>query len=381
MELKDLLGGKGANLAEMTSVLGCPCRPGFTITTDACRAYMARRLARRASTTRSPRHVARLEKTMGQRARRPRRPAAGQRALGRQVLDARDDGHRPQPRPQRRVGRGPGRRRPATSASPTTPTAASSRCTAASCSTSTARRSTSCSTRPRSRPASRTDADIPAGDAARAVRRATRTSSRSTPAQPFPQDPTDQLRGAIEAVFRVVERRPGRRLPRAASTSPHDLGTAVNVQAMVFGNRDDSSGTGVGFTRDAATGEHGRLRRLPRQRPGRGRGGRHPQHRAARRRWRATSRRSTTSCSTIFARLERHYRDMCDTEFTIEQGKLWMLQTRVGKRTGAAALRMAVDMTKDKRIEAHPGRGPPAGHRRAPRPGAAPAVRGRRRAR
>ena len=59
-----------------------------------------------------------------------------------------------------------------------------------------------------------------------------------------------------------------------------------------------------------------------------------------------TSRRSTTSCSRSSTRLERHYEDMCDTEFTIEQGKLWMLQTRVGKRTGAAALRMAVDMTK-----------------------------------
>ena len=79
----------------------------------------------------------------------------------------------------------------------------------------------------------------------------------------------------------------------------------------------------------------------------------------------------------IFARLERHYRDMCDTEFTIEQGKLWMLQTRVGKRTGAAALRMAVDMTKgtgkgDAALEDLPRRGADPGLRRPPRPGAAP---------
>ena len=126
----------------------------------------------------------------------------------------------------------------------------------------------------------------------------------------------------------------------------HDLGTAVNVQTMVFGNRDDNSGTGVGL---------------------------HPQrrHRRERRRtatsWStprartwwpasATPRRSTTwprssptihkELLAIFVRLEAHYHDMCDTEFTIEQGKLWMLQTRVGKRTGAAALRMAVEMTK-----------------------------------
>jgi pyruvate,orthophosphate dikinase len=125
----------------------------------------------------------------------------------------------------------------------------------------------------------------------------------------------------------------------------HDLGTAVNVQAMVFGNRDNNSGTGVGFTRNAATGENKpygdflvnaqgedvvagirnteTLDDLKRQFPA-----------------------IHAELMTIFDRLERHYKDMCDTEFTIDQGKLWMLQTRVGKRTGAAALRMAVDMTK-----------------------------------
>ncbi len=126
----------------------------------------------------------------------------------------------------------------------------------------------------------------------------------------------------------------------------HDLGTAVNVQAMVFGNRDDNSGTGVGFTRNASDGENRPygdflvnaqgedvvagirnttdLDELGRLFP-----------------------KIHTELLAIFDRLERHYRDMCDTEFTIEQGKLWMLQTRVGKRTGRAALRMAVDMTRD----------------------------------
>ena len=126
----------------------------------------------------------------------------------------------------------------------------------------------------------------------------------------------------------------------------HDLGTAVNVQAMVFGNRDDNSGTGVGFTRNAATGENKPygdflinaqgedvvagirntedLDALGHALPGDPR--------------RAARRSSPASSGTT--------EDMCDTEFTIEQGKLWMLQTRVGKRTGAAALRMAVDMTK-----------------------------------
>ena len=104
MDMKDLLGGKGANLAEMTSVLGLPVPHGFTISTDACRAYMEDgwpdgldaelRKAR-----------ARLEHKMGKRHRRPGRPAARERALGSEVLDAGDDGHGPQPRPQRRVRR------------------------------------------------------------------------------------------------------------------------------------------------------------------------------------------------------------------------------------------------------------------------------------
>ena len=77
----------------------------------------------------------------------------------------------------------------------------------------------------------------------------------------------------------------------------------------------------------------------------------------------------------IFARLEAHYRDMCDTEFTIDQGKLWMLQTRVGKRTGRAALRMAVDMTKQRGWKITREEAVDPGHRRAPRPGPAPPVR------
>ncbi len=128
----------------------------------------------------------------------------------------------------------------------------------------------------------------------------------------------------------------------------HELGTAVNVQAMVFGNRDDNSATGVGFTRNAATGEN------------------HPYGDFlinAQGEDVVAGIRNTESLDEmkrefpkiykelldIFVRLEAHYQDMCDTEFTIEQGKLWMLQTRIGKRTGAAALKMAVDMTKGTR--------------------------------
>jgi pyruvate,orthophosphate dikinase len=125
----------------------------------------------------------------------------------------------------------------------------------------------------------------------------------------------------------------------------HDLGTAVNVQTMVFGNRDENSGTGVGFTRNAATGDNKPYGDFLINAQGEDV---------------VAGIRNTEDLDhmklhfpvihkellDIFARLERHYTDMCDTEFTIDQGKLWMLQTRVGKRTGAAALKMAVDMTK-----------------------------------
>ena len=170
-----------------------------------------------------------------------------------------------------------------------------------------------------------------------------------------------QLRGAVEAVFRSWN---GARAIayRVRERISHDLGTAVNVQAMVFGNRDDNSGTGVGLHPQRRHRREQALRRLPRQRPGRGRGGRHPQHRGPRPPQADSSPRIHAELLDIFARLELHYRDMCDTEFTIEQGKLWMLQTRVGKRTGAAALRMAVDMTKDRQHQAHP-RGSRPAHR------------------
>ena len=163
--------------------------------------------------------------------------------------------------------------------------------------------------------------------------------------KPFPQDPAKQLRGAVEAVFRSWN---GARAIayRVRERISHDLGTAVNVQAMVFGNRDENVGHRRRLHPQRGHGREHALRRLPRQRPGRGRRGRHPQHRGPRRPGARTSPTIHAELLDIFDRLERHYRDMCDTEFTIEQGKLWMLQTRVGKRTGAAALRMAVDMTK-----------------------------------
>ncbi|MFM8853638.1 MAG: PEP/pyruvate-binding domain-containing protein, partial [Acidimicrobiaceae bacterium] len=159
----------------------------------------------------------------------------------------------------------------------------------------------------------------------------------------FPQEPVKQLRGAVEAVFRSWN---GARAIayRVREKISHDLGTAVNVQAMVFGNRDNNSGTGVGFTRNAATGENKPYGDYLIIAQGEDvvAGIRNTEDLDALKRQFPSVHKELLA---IFVSLERDYHDMCDTEFTIDQGKLWMLQTRVGKRTGAAALKMAVDMT------------------------------------
>ena len=161
----------------------------------------------------------------------------------------------------------------------------------------------------------------------------------------FPQDPQEQLGHAIEAVFRSWNGDRAR-IYRQIEKIPDDLGTAVNVQTMVFGNKGDDSGTGVAFTRDPATGE---------QRPY-GDFLTNAQGEDVVAGIRVTESlddmandfpESHAQLLEVMHQLEQHYRDMCDIEFTIEQGRLFMLQMRVGKRTAAAALRMAVEMEQD----------------------------------
>ena len=311
---------------------------------------------------------------MGKAPRRPRRPAAGERALGRQVLDARDDGHRPQPRPQRRVGGGPGQadRRRALRLRLLPPLHLDVRPHRARHRRRGVR--ASCSRRPRSGTASPTTPTSPPRPCA-ACASTTRTSSSGRPASPSRRTRPS----SCAAPSRPCSARgtaPGPSPTASASASPTTSAPRSTCRRWCSAT---ATTTRAPASASPATPPPARtaLRRLPRQRPGRGRGGRHPQHRAARRPERALPDDPRGAAASIFDRLEAHYRDMCDTEFTIEQGKLWMLQTRVGKRTGAAALQMAVDMTKDKSHERWKlrGGGDPADHRRAPRPGAAPAVR------
>ena len=164
----------------------------------------------------------------------------------------------------------------------------------------------------------------------------------------FPQDPREQLDMAMRAVFNSWNTDRAR-IYRRRERIPQDLGTAVNVCAMVFGNLGETSGTGVCFTRDPATGKPGiygdylanaqgedvvagirntlSLEDFARLDP-------------------SSHSELTRSC----ARLETHYRDLCDIEFTVERGKLWMLQTRVGKRTAAAAFRIATQLVDERLI-------------------------------
>jgi pyruvate,orthophosphate dikinase len=165
----------------------------------------------------------------------------------------------------------------------------------------------------------------------------------------FPTDPQEQLRYAVEAVFKSWNGRRARDY-RRLERIPDDLGTAVNVQTMVFGNKGDDSGTGVAFTRNPSTGEHKPYGDFLKNAQGEDV---------------VAGIRITEPLEAmsnefpephmellgLMKLLEDHYRDMCDIEFTIEQGRLFMLQTRIGKRTAAAALRMAVEMVDEGLID------------------------------
>ena len=346
MELKDLLGGKGANLAEMTSVLELPVPPGFTISTDACRLYMA---------TGWPEA---LDKEIAGARRRL------ERAMDKQLGDAKDP---------LLVSVRSGAKFSMPGMMDTVLNLGLNDASVEGLAAQTGdERFAYDSYRRFVAMFGRIVLDVPGEPFDEAFDKAKETSGAASDAQlpvaalkslvktyqamvkkhtgeAFPQDPTEQLRGAVEAVFRSWNG-PRAFAYRDRERIPHDLGTAVNVQAMVFGNRDDNSGTGVGFTRDPATGENKPYGDFLINAQGEDvvAGIRNTEDLDA---LREQFPKLHKELLAIFDRLERHYRDMCDTEFTIEQGKLWMLQTRVGKRTGRAALRMAVEMTKESKIK------------------------------
>jgi len=192
------------------------------------------------------------------------------------------------------------------------------------------------------------DTDVPTGGL-KELCDAYQTVYRKQHGQPFPQDPLEQLELAIEAVFRSWMQ------PRAVRYREVEgitglLGTAVNCQSMVFGNMGNDSGTGVAFTRNPSTGKNEFYGEFLINAQGEDvvAGIRTPQPVSEMPRW---NRKVYDQLLRIKTKLERHYRDMQDIEFTIERGKLYMLQTRTGKRTGAAAVRVACEMVNERLID------------------------------
>jgi len=341
MEMKDLLGGKGANLAEMTSVLKLPVPHGFTVTTDACRGYMKGGWPKTLDAE-LKQQVALLEKKMEAKLGDPHRPL---------LVSVRSGAKFSMPGMMDTVLN--------LGLNDVSVVGLAESTNNERFAFDSYRRFISMYGRivlgidgdkfehpfvlAKSNAGVSSDAELPAS-ALRDLCETYKSVVKQSTGREFPQDPMKQLRGAVEAVFRSWN---GARAIayRVREKINHDLGTAVNIQAMVFGNRDNNSGTGVGFTRNAATGESKPYGDFLVNAQGEDvvAGIRNTENLDALQRKFPEIHQELMS---IFARLERHYKDMCDTEFTIEQGKLWMLQTRVGKRTGAAALKMAVDMTK-----------------------------------
>jgi len=179
--------------------------------------------------------------------------------------------------------------------------------------------------------------------------------------KPFPQDVDTQLWGAIRAVFDSWDSERAK-IYRRLNDIPHDLGTAVNVQAMVFGNMGDDSATGVAFTRDPSTGEKYYYGEWLVNAQGEDvvAGIRTPQYLTKARREEAGADKPSMEeampeayeeLARVFDLLEKHYKDMQDIEFTVQQGQLFLLQTRTGKRTAKAALKMAVEMESEGLID------------------------------
>jgi pyruvate,orthophosphate dikinase len=188
------------------------------------------------------------------------------------------------------------------------------------------------------------DVDLDADAFAEVIDRYQRVVGKET-GKDFPQDPREQLMGARDAVFKSWMN------PRAATYRklndiPHDLGTAVNVQSMVFGNRGDSSATGVGFTRNPSTGAREFYGEFLQNAQGEDvvAGIRTPRPIAE---LEKVMPKAYAQLREITSRLERHYKDVQDFEFTIEDNTLYMLQTRNGKRTGLAAVHIAVDLVEE----------------------------------
>ncbi|MCE1179600.1 MAG: pyruvate, phosphate dikinase [Micrococcales bacterium] len=337
---KDLLGGKGANLAEMTR-LGLPVPPGFTITTEACRAYLRDGHEPAGLTDEVEQHLGDLEHTMGKRLGDPTdpllvscrsgakfsMPGMMETVLNIGLNDESVAGLAEQTGGNERFAYDSYRRLLAMFGA--TVLGIESSVFAHELDSRKEAKGT------------HNDLDLTADDFKELVEVFKAKIAEHT-GRDFPQDPREQLRMAVRAVFDSwnTERA---RIYRRREQIPDDLGTAVNIGTMVFGNGGEDSGTGVAFTRDPASGEQGVYGDYLQNAQGEDvvAGIRNTVPLAD---LEQIDKKSYDELMEIMQTLEAHYKDMCDIEFTVEHGKLWMLQTRVGKRTAQAAFRIAEHM-------------------------------------
>jgi pyruvate,orthophosphate dikinase len=338
-EQKDLLGGKGANLAEMTN-LGLPVPPGYTITTEACRAYLEHGTEPDGLAAEVDTHLSRLEERMGRRLGQPEdpllvsvrsgakfsMPGMMETVLNIGLNDVSVDGLAKQAGDTRFAW--DSYRRLVQMFGKTVLGIDGDLFEQAL-------------EEAKGRRGSEDDLHLEETDLRDLVETFKSIVSEHS-GRGFPQDPREQMDLAVRAVFSSwnAERAI---LYRRQERIPGDLGTAVNVVAMVYGNLGMDSGTGVAFTRDPASGQQGIYGDYLQNAQGEDvvAGIRNTLPLAD---LETIDKESYDQLLEIMERLENHYRDLCDIEFTIERGKLWMLQTRVGKRTPGAAFRIATQL-------------------------------------
>nr|WP_237492150.1 pyruvate, phosphate dikinase [Streptomyces sp. YIM 132580] len=337
--MKDLLGGKGANLAEMTN-LGLPVPPGFTITTEACKVYLESGQAPKALRDEVSAHLAALEERMGKRLGQAddpllvsvrsgakfSMPGMMDTVLNIGLSDASVAGLATQSGDERFAW--DSYRRLIQMFGKTVLGVDGDLFEEALEDAKAAKKVT-------------VDTDLAAADLKKLVKHFKKIVQDQA-GREFPQDAREQMDLAIDAVFDSWNTDRAK-LYRRQERIPGDLGTAVNVCSMVFGNLGPDSGTGVAFTRDPASGHQGVYGDYLQNAQGEDvvAGIRNTVPLAD---LESIDKKSYDQLMGIMETLENHYKDLCDIEFTIERGQLWMLQTRVGKRTAGAAFRIATQL-------------------------------------
>ncbi|MFI8091789.1 pyruvate, phosphate dikinase [Streptomyces sp. NPDC086080] len=338
-DLKDLLGGKGANLAEMTN-LGLPVPPGFTITTEACKTYLDSGEEPAALRDEVSAHLDALEEKMGKKLGQADNPLLVSVRSGAKfsmpgmmdtvlnigLSDKSVQGLAKQAGDDRFAW--DSYRRLIQMFGKTVLGVDGDLFEDALEAAKAAKKVT-------------VDTELEAADLKKLVTKFKKIV-KTEAGRDFPQDPREQMDLAIKAVFDSWNGDRAK-LYRRQERIPHDLGTAVNVCSMVFGNLGPDSGTGVAFTRDPASGHQGVYGDYLQNAQGEDvvAGIRNTVPLAE---LESIDKKSYDQLMQIMETLENHYLDLCDIEFTIERGQLWMLQTRVGKRTAGAAFRIATQL-------------------------------------